>query len=176
MKRLRTWKHRHWGEHALIALIGFGAVIDWFPVSDQFSNVSGWVIGGVMIGAFLVHFGHLRGALCEDCIAAMPLDGHEAARSRKVFLRAFHKLHDGPYAMLLLLVGMVAMMFVGGIFEKRSIPYLLVYSAVNLVLVGFYLTLGIHRRLQPWCPQCHWGRDDDDEETEAPTPDPVTTA
>jgi hypothetical protein len=34
----------------------------------------------------------------------------------------------------------------------------------------------VHRRIEPWCPYCGWGRDDDGEDTPEPTPDPDIAA
>lgn len=176
MKKLREWKHRHWGEHALVGAMVVGSASDWTPVSDKVSDIIGWMVGGAMIVAFVVHFSHLRGALCEDCIKAMPLDGHETARRRKPLLWAYHRLYDSRNTMLYVLLGLVAVSALAGNFlEKRSAPSLILFNLVTLGIIGIYVANGVHRRLQPWCPYCRWGRDDEDE-TVAPAPAPVTTA
>ena len=44
-----------------------------------------------------------------------------------------------------------------------------------LPLVTMALTV-VHRRIEPWCPYCGWGRGGDDEDTPEPTPDPDVAA
>jgi hypothetical protein len=170
LKKLREWKHRHWGEHAMIAIMLIGAAVDWTPVSDTTSSIIGWVVGGAMVVAFIVHLSHLRGALCEDCMEAMPLDGHEAARQRKPLLRGFHRLYDGKNTMPLVLLGMVGITVLNSfLFKERSAPNLVVNNLITLGIIGIYVVNGVHRRLHPWCPWCHW----DDGGEEEPSPDPI---
>ena len=44
-----------------------------------------------------------------------------------------------------------------------------------LPLATMALTV-VHRRIEPWCPYCGWGRGDDDEDVPDPTPDPDVAA
>jgi hypothetical protein len=106
-----------------------------------------------VVACWLVMRRHDRN-LCEHCAAAVPLDAAE--RAGRYRLR-FGVAHAGgemrlvvPYLAVLALTN-----FVPGTVGK------VVWALAQLTLV-YALRCGVtHRRLQPWCPWCRGGGQDD---------------
>lgn len=168
MKLIRNWKHRHWGGQVAIGALLGSVVTDWIPMPLWGHRIAG-VIGILAIGAGAVMTAsHRVGALCEDCIEAMPLDGPEAAQRRKGRLRLFHKIAEKPGGYIYL--GTIAVLLtVGAFFKSRSAPGLIMSGLAALCVAGHIGLQLLHQRLQPWCPFCHW----DDGGEKEPSPDPI---
>jgi len=88
--------------------------------------------------------------LCEQCMAAMPLNpSAEAARYRRRFWLA-HSLSEPRYLVPYLVV------LIGSNFATSTvgrIAWAIIQSSM-LYLIAAQVT---HRRLQPWCPWCSDG-------------------
>jgi hypothetical protein len=171
-RRLSNWKHRHYGEYALLVITILGFMSMWVPLSDLWTRISGTAMVFAVFGCFLVTRAHRYGALCEDCIGDMPLDGQAAAKRRKWMLSLFHKTVEpkrNVYVLTGCLYVLVGLSLLGNHFAgERSWQSGLPLTVVYVFLVSqMILSMG-HRRLQPWCPWCHW--DDHGDRTETPTP------
>jgi MFS family permease len=104
--------------------------------------------------------------LCERCMAALPLDASAVAARYRLRFRVAHlferRLFALGYLTTLLGSSLMAADPVG-----RYLWALAEASLVYLLLV--YVT---HQRLQPWCPYCRHGGE---EQTTPTTPSPVST-
>jgi hypothetical protein len=162
-------KHRHWGQHiAIVLMLGLGGA-NWLPIGELGHRITNAVMIGLVTGAILVNYWmHLTGPLCEDCIKSMPLDGNEVAARRKPVLKAFHKVNEGHgrWGYFILLTGLAFLTYA---FKEYSAPYNVVNSALSFVIATAWWAVLVHRRLQPWCPFCHW----DDGGEKEPSPDPI---
>lgn len=168
--KLGSWKHRHYGEHAVIVALLIGSISPWL-------SLSGWVdlavreVGFVaLITAMYVSSAHQRGDLCETCIGSMPLDTDAAVKKRMWALRAFHTLCGSSKALMCLitvLLVLFAATYIPGIGETGQN---IIGNSSTLLVVCMFVTSGIHRRLYPWCPWCRHGGRGDGEHEETPTP------
>jgi hypothetical protein len=126
----------------------------------------------VVIGSWITMRQHDRG-LCEDCMAAMPLNTSElAVRYRKRFSVA-HLGARKKLAVTYLLV-LLASNFV--LLSWDVLPYSLgkyVWAALQTTMIYLLLSYSTHRRLQPWCPECSGGGGGGDRTTDAPDPIPT---
>lgn len=111
--------------------------------------------------------------LCPRCAEAVPLDGARQAHDRAAVLRWTHGLCPG-YSPWRYWVDIALTVVVGAVMVLPVPP--LVAGFAGVVVFGTrpvdaYLTRA-HDPLQPWCPQCHWD-DDGDDEGDTDVPDPV---
>ena len=144
---------------ALIALTLVPAVSSRVPWLVLVALLAVAVFLGLSI---LAHNRHL----CERCIASLPLDAATVAARYAVRFRIAHLFESKLFA-LCYLAGLVGSSFLYSHPVGRYGWALAQGSLVYLLLV--YVT---HQRLQPWCPHCRNGG----EEQAAPTtPSPVTT-
>ena len=156
----------HYAPWLLAALVG--GLIAGTLVPDAVPDVA-WpaAVGLLAVALFLglSILAHNR-QLCERCIAALPLDASTVAARYAIRFRVAHLFESKLFALCYLaaLVGSSLLSAhpvgrYGWAVAEASLVYLLVV----------YVT---HQRLQPWCPYCRGGG----EEQAAPTtPTPVST-
>jgi hypothetical protein len=103
----------------------------------------------VVLASWLAMRRHDR-RLCEQCVAAMPLNpSEEASRYRRRFWTA-HSLSEPRYLVPYLVV------LIGSNFAS-SAPGRIAWALIQSSMIYLIAAQVTHRRLQPWCP---WCRDD----------------
>jgi hypothetical protein len=107
--------------------------------------------------------------LCLRCIAESPADPARAVESRRRWLRLFHSATTTAGVAALVVVAAVGV--AAGLLIRPGWGDLVLV----LPLATMALTV-VHRRIEPWCPYCDWGRGGDDEDAPDPTPDPDVAA
>lgn len=107
--------------------------------------------------------------LCLRCIADSPANPALVVERRRPLLRLFHSATTGAGIATLVVVAAVGV--AAGLFIRPG------WGDLVLILpLGTMVLTVLHRRVEPWCPYCGWGRDDDGEDTPDPTPDPDVAA
>lgn len=107
--------------------------------------------------------------LCLRCIADSPENPAQVVERRRRWLRLFHSATTTAGITLLIVAAAVGV--AAGLLFRPGWGDL-----VLLLPLGTMALTVLHRRVEPWCPYCGWGRDDDGEDTPDPTPDPDTAA
>jgi hypothetical protein len=150
----------HYAPWFLVALVG--AFIGLTLAPDAFSFLSWQVL--IVLLAFALFSGvsillHNR-QLCERCIAALPLDAATVADRYSLRFRTAHL-----FERKLIAIGYLATVLASSFLSTHPVGrYAWALAQVSLIyLVLVYVT---HQRLQPWCPYCKNGG----EEQNAPTP------
>lgn len=105
--------------------------------------------------------------LCEQCVAAMPLNAAEQANR---YRRRFWMAHTGAEKRFLIpyLAVLVGSNFFPGTWGRIA------WAVIQLSMVYLILSHVAHRRFQPWCPWCSdggGGSDRDDDLAPPPLPD-----
>jgi hypothetical protein len=111
-------------------------------------------------------FAHNRG-LCERCIASLPLAASAAANKYPLRFRIAHLFERKVFAF-----GYVA------VIAATSLLYFhpagkYAWAVAQLSLVYLVLVYTTHQKLQPWCPYCKNGGE---EQTTPTAPTPVSTS
>lgn len=113
----------------------------------------------LLVGAVLATIGlaasvrHVRGRLCERCVAAMPLNAPKRAdRFRPVF-RAFHYVLGSVRRVVLLFIAATVVALVAGIVPGFAWLVYVHWTVAFLVLV----LASLHTSYQLWCPYCRDG-------------------
>jgi hypothetical protein len=109
--------------------------------------------------------------MCPRCADEVPVNAPERAAARAGTLRGYHRYYSRRFrvldlTMMLAFMGLALGLTVGGATPVPSLWYLwmCLSTAVECYLAG------VHRPLQPWCPQCRWGRGGGREPLPAPVP------
>jgi hypothetical protein len=163
---------QRWGHSAhvvLSAAIVAVIVIGLYPPQGPLMLTAPVALAAVVLTSWVLMRHHDRG-LCEQCLAAMPLNpADRAARCR----RMFWVTHCGtrprylvPY--LVVLIGSNFASASTGTFGHMA------WALIQASMIYLIASYTMHRRLQPWCP---WCRDDggggEDRGDVAPPPPPV---
>lgn len=142
-------------------------------LTHQTRTPAGYVIGFIVLLAvmatMLAELRHSR-SLCERCAAKTPLDPQTTVQRRARWLRLFHFVNSVPMLTALIVLYVAGILLLPSNFDT----YLAQAPLYLFWAVGAAANL-IHRPLEPWCPQCHWGDGGDEEEVPAPPPVPVAT-
>jgi hypothetical protein len=120
----------------------------------------------VVITSWLLMRRHDR-RLCEQCVAAMPLNASEKATR---YQRRFWVAHTGaePRFLVPYLAVLVGSNFAPGTWGR------IVWAIVQCTMVYLIMSHVTHRRFQPWCPWCSsggGGSEHEDDITPPPLPD-----
>jgi len=156
----------HYAPWLLAALVGALIVLTLVPAASAYVP---WPVPLILIPlavflglSLLVHNRHL----CERCIAALPLDAATVASRYAVRFRVAHLFESRLFAACYVGTLAVAAFLYGHPVGR------FVWAAAEASLVYLLLVYVTHQRLQPWCPYCRNGG----EEQHAPTPpNPVST-
>lgn len=174
MKKLRSWKswkHRHYGVHALIAAMLVSIAVDWVPMQSPVEKIVNNIgLVAVMAGIVMAR-AHTYGDLCEDCMEETPLDPERAVGRWRPALKGFHLIQDSRARSWTWFAILMAVMFAPVPFVGSHHPVSkLTADLVILAIIGELLSGRAHSRLQPWCPWCHWRGKGDDEQVQSPAP------
>jgi hypothetical protein len=137
------------------------------PEGVRYLALAAWT--GAFLLTIYAAYQHER-ALCPDCLGAMPLDPAEEVERKRRWLRAMHWLVESRWRLSYVICAYSAVGFVVSWILPRTILIPVVWFAVLIVTLN-RLT-DTHRTLQPWCPWCRRGKDNDEEVVE-PQPDPA---
>jgi hypothetical protein len=165
------WSERlyaRWGHFAPELLIGsIGAVIllGLHPVYGPMALTASLALVSFVLVSWLLMRRHDR-ALCEQCVASMPLNPSELAVR---YRRRFWMSHAGaePRFTVPYLAVLIGSNFAAGTIGRLG------WAIVQSSMVYLILSYTTHRRLQPWCPWCReggGGSDDRDPTTPDPSP------
>lgn len=150
-----------WGHFApdiLCASIVAAIIVGLRPPSGIFMLTVPLTLMAVVLISWLLMRRHDR-RLCEQCMAAMPLNAAEQAGR---YQRRFWMAHTGaePRFLVPYLAVLIGSNFFPGTWGR------IVWAVVQLTMVYLIRSHVAHRRFQPWCPWCSGGgggsaRDDD---------------
>jgi len=156
------------GHYAPRLLLGIVATLVVLTLVPAAADLVPWpaslalLTGAVLLGVSLV--AHNR-RLCERCIAALPLDASLVASRYRVRFRVAHLFESKLFAL-----GYLAVVAGSSFFYDNPVgkyPAAVVEASLAYLLFA-YVT---HQRLQPWCPHCKHGGE---EQITPVTPTPVT--
>jgi hypothetical protein len=168
------FKHRHYGRLVVIWAMIAGIPITWLDLTGWPERITSYVQILVMATGIILNMRHRTGALCNQCIQQMPLDGAEQAEKRHKVLKTLHALWEGQRMLWFLLV-IMALIFAGTYAPDGALRHT-ADSFSLLPLVVLFIAYHIHERLQLWCPFCHWGNGGEEEPSPQVTPSSPVTA
>jgi hypothetical protein len=92
--------------------------------------------------------------LCEVCAMSMPLNTAEVAARYRMRFAIVHAVvvKSIVVSYLLVLVGSDIVLLHGTLVER------IIWAGIQSTMVYLVLAYSTHRKLQPWCPQCHGGQ------------------
>jgi hypothetical protein len=133
----------------------FGAIfVGLHPLPGVFALTVPLALIVVVLMSWIALRRHDR-RLCEQCVAAMPLNpSAQATKYRRRFWTAHH-LSEPRYLVPYLVV------LIGSNFAT-STPGRIGWALVQSSMLFLILAYSTHRRLQPWCPWCSDGGGGDD--------------
>ncbi|OLB82309.1 MAG: hypothetical protein AUI14_00810 [Actinobacteria bacterium 13_2_20CM_2_71_6] len=156
----------HYAPWFLATLVGALIVLTLVPAASSlvpWQALLALLAAAIFLGlSVLAHNRHL----CERCIASLPLDASSVAGRYAVRFRVAHLFESKLFALCYLVVLM------GSSFLYSHPVGRYGWAVAEASLVYLLLVYVTHQRLQPWCPYCKNGG----EEQAAPTtPSPVFT-
>ena len=156
----------HYAPWLLATLVGGLIVLTLVPAVAGFVP---WPVPLILIPlavflglSIIVHNRHL----CERCIAALPLDAGTVASRYGARFRVAHLFESRVFAL-----GYVAAL-AGAAFLYGHPVGRYAWAAAEASLGYLLLVYVTHQRLQPWCPQCGHGGE---EQTTPSRPTPFST-
>jgi hypothetical protein len=156
----------HYAPWLLATLVAVLIVLTLLPAVA--SQVPLYALGAALLAALVLGLSILahNRRLCERCIASLPLDAAAVAGRYAVRFRVAHLFERKLFALCYLAV-------VAGSAVLHSHPVgRYGWAAAEASLVYLLLVYVTHQRLQPWCPHC---RNGGEEQRTPTTPNPVTT-
>jgi hypothetical protein len=157
-----------WGHLApeiLCASIVAAIVVGLRPPSGPLAITLPISLMALVLVSWLLMRRHDR-QLCEQCMAAMPLNAGEKAHR---FRRRFWLAHTGaePRFLVPYLVVLIGSNFFPGTWGR------IVWALVQCSMIYLIMSHVTHRRFQPWCPWCSGGGGGSDRDKDvAPPPLP----
>lgn len=162
-----------WGHHGptvFVGIIGSMAALAILPVTYPPGGKP--LVSIAFVAAMLANYGemkkHDRG-LCERCVADFPLNPAKDAERYQRRLETVHLMAEkraATYYLAFILIACLLPVFVHG---ALRVPVMGLWLLSLASLVYIVQSGQVHRRLQPWCPQCgHQGGQD-----HVDTPEPV---
>jgi O-antigen/teichoic acid export membrane protein len=158
---------RRTGHHApslLVAVVVALVVLTLVPALAYWQALFGLLVFAVFLAYALLK--HNRG-LCEHCAAALPLDAPAVAGRYRMRFRVVH-LFERKALAVGYLVAVVAASF---LYEHPAGKF--AWAAAQASLGYLLIVYVTHQRLQPWCPECRAGGE---EQVTPSTPAPVSTS
>ena len=135
----------HAGEVLILAIAGV-IIVGLHPLPGVFALTGALALILVVLVSWLAMRRHDR-RLCEQCVAAMPLNPSEqATRYRRRFWTA-HSLSEPRYLLPYLTV------LIGSNFATSG-PGRVAWALIQSSMIYLIAAQATHRRLQPWCPWC----------------------
>lgn len=159
------WRHgRHLAGPAIYAYIALIIATLWLPEPPR---IVGLLMLGGLVGIVFAGMKHDR-ELCERCMARMPLDSDAAVRRNRPILKARH--HSWW-----ILGTVIGLLVIQDLFPAHSWKSGAVATLGNVVIALFFFVVDRHNRLQPWCPWCRGGGDDEALVPDTPPGDRIPT-
>jgi hypothetical protein len=142
----------HHGPKALIAVLIALIALTLAPAALPMVVTQAALLGLLALagGLSFALFGHTR-ALCERCIAALPLDAAKVAARYRLRFRIAHLAERKPIAF-----GYLALVAVASFVYPHPIGRFAA-AAAQASLAYLLVVYATHQRLQPWCPGCENG-------------------
>jgi hypothetical protein len=156
---------RLWGHFAADLLCGTvvaAIAVALYPPPAALALTVPTALVAVVVACWLAMRQHDR-SLCEHCVAALPLDAAERAARCRLRFRLAHAGNE-PRLLVPYLAGLALVNFAPGPAGR------VVWMLAQLTLVYLLRCTVTHRRLQPWCPWCRGGGQEDPASTD-PLPD-----
>jgi hypothetical protein len=156
----------HYAPWLLAALVGLLIALTLVPVASAYVGWQALIVllpvAGFLAFAIFAHNRHL----CERCIASVPLEASTVAGRHAVRFRVAHLFERRVFAFCYLAA------LVGSSFLYSHPAGRYVWAAAQASLIYLLLVYVTHQRLQPWCPHC---RNGGQEQRASTTPSPVPT-
>ena len=154
--RGRFWQRL--GHHGTVIIaLAVGASI---PLGFFGGAIAGYVSGvltEIMLVAFVLYFRHDAG-LCERCVASMPLNAPDRVKQPRT--RTMLRIRHAPLKVALTVFVAVEVLFLWPLhgWHRGAAGAL-----GDVILATYWVSLYVHRKVEPWCPWCH-PRDDEGDE------------
>lgn len=157
-----TWGHL--APEILCASIVAAIIVGLRPPAGLLALTLPIALMGLVVTSWLLMRRHDR-RLCEQCVAAMPLNAAEKAVR---YQRRFWMSHTGaqPRFLVPYLVVLIGSNFFPGTWGRIA------WAVIQLSLIYLIMSHMTHRRFQPWCPWCSDGGGGDEHEEDV-TPPPL---
>lgn len=164
----------HYSPWALAVSVVFSAASDLTRFASGPLNWISTIAGGWWIASLYADGRHHNENLCTRCARVIPLDPEAEVRRWRLLLRA----HHSKVLSLVLMISIASWVVIGIMvwrYQDWGWPGYLLDTAVLLAASAFWAGIFKHRRLEPWCPFCHWD-DGGSKEAAEPEPDPAVSA
>jgi hypothetical protein len=172
MQKIWNARHRHYGDHAVIAFLALGLLVRPATFLGAVHAPLTMILSTGIPISVIVAFRHLRGPLCEQCIAAMPLDPQTRVDRAKPLLRFMHLLIDGGGHRIAFVAPLIGFYFTAAWLPLlMDVPYsatLAAYEMLTLYMLVMSIARQLHYRYEPWCPYCRRGGGDEARENTTP--------
>lgn len=127
-----------------------------FP-ANSLLNILRALALGIYAAVMVPLYQHDR-ILCERCAANFPLDPQAEIVNHRRALRVIHVQMDTPLPRRLVYIALIMVAVTALTLIAPEWLFVLLSAAIwGAVGVGFTWATQQHKRLQPWCPQCHHG-------------------
>ncbi len=161
----------HWAPQVLVVAVvaTIGLTVAPLPPGSSVAALTPVLMVATVLATWVQMRRHDR-ALCEFCVAAMPLNPSEAARryDRRLALAHLGGNRRALLGYLAVLVGADLAVAVAPTTAMHAV--VLVWACVQSTLIYLILSHVTHRRLQPWCRRCRSGGGGDGAESLDPSP------
>jgi uncharacterized protein (DUF58 family) len=154
----------HYAPSLLVAVVAVLIALTLVPPLASWQLLAALFTLAAVLGIAIVS--HNRG-LCERCIASLPLDAAAAAHRHPVRFRVAHLFERKSVAAGYL----AAVLAASFLYDHPAGRY--VWAAAQASLAYLLVVYVTHQRLQPWCPQCRAGGE---EQVTPVTPTPVSSS
>lgn len=165
VRRTAAWiGHRTWWIWAAYLVLGF--VLDIIVKQPENTDHPWWgaLVPAVMAGVLIACWAHHDESLCPDCLMGMPLNPEQATERRGWVLRGFHRF--GTWHRYMMIGGLAVLGAALSWFDVLD-PWM---EVLYLPFVGLTIAGVVHRKYEPWCPQCRDDGGDDDIEFQSVGP------
>jgi hypothetical protein len=142
------------------------------------ADVVAFIVSAILIVMFLCHEGMHARHLCERDLAVsrVLLDPQGEVEKRRRLLKANHR-RSAFWLFLAAGLVLIGIGIIDGLPRPSAVT--IVFTVLEVVCAAFAVffvtAMLVHRRLQPWCPDCDHGGGDGDDKVPAPGPVPSGT-
>jgi hypothetical protein len=154
----------HYANPVLLLAVAATVPLGFFDNAP--ARIAGGLCTATVLAAIVLDFRHDAG-LCERCIAAMPLNAPDRVRQSRT--RAMLRIRHTPRRIGLVVL---AVILVASFIPLHGWHAGADGAFSSLIVVVFWASLYVHRKVEPWCPWCH-PRDDGGSEAWEPDGPPA---
>ena len=164
-----------WGHHGptvFVGIIGTMAAMAVLPIDYPPGGKP--LVSLAFLALMLMNYGEMRKhdrGLCEQCMSEFPLNPSQDAERHARRLATVHVMAEKRAAAYYLMAILIACLLPIFAPDPLRMPAMVLWLASLASLVYIVQSGQVHRRLQPWCPQC--GHQGGEEHEEAPEPMPM---